>query len=80
MGVMSIRISDKKKKMLKIIASLQEKTIGGLIEELLDDYIDKNMKGLKNTIKEDDLEMIMQLTEESFLDWENDEDEIYNTL
>ncbi|MFP4548235.1 MAG: hypothetical protein ACLFQM_08875 [Fidelibacterota bacterium] len=80
MGVMSIRISDKKKKMLKIIASLQEKTIGGLIEELLDDYIDKNMKGLKNTIKEDDLEMIMQLTEESFLDWENDEDEIYNSL
>jgi hypothetical protein len=80
MGVMSIRISDKKKKMLKIIASLQEKTIGGLIEELLDDYIDKNMKGLKNTIKEDDLEMIMQLTEESFLDWDNDEDEIYNSL
>ena len=80
MGVMSIRISDKKKKMLKIVASLQEKTIGGLIEELLDDYIDKNMKGLKNTIKEDDLEMIMQLTEESFLDWDNDEDEIYNSL
>ena len=38
------------------------------------------MKGLKDTIKEDDLGMIMQLTEESFLDWENDEDEIYNNL
>ena len=80
MGVMSIRISDKKKKMLKVIASIQGKTIGGLIEELLDEYIDKNMKGLKDTIKADDLSMIMQLTEESFLDWENDEDEIYNSL
>ena len=80
MGVMSIRISDKKKKMLKIVASLEEKTIGGFIVELLDEYIDKNMKGLKNTIKEDDLNMIMQLTEESFIDWENDEDEIYNSL
>ncbi len=80
MGVMSIRISDKKKKMLKVIASLQDKTIGGLIEELLDDYIDKNMKGIKDTIKKDDLELIMQLTEESFLDWDNDEDEIYNKL
>jgi hypothetical protein len=80
MGVMSIRISDKKKKMLKIVASLEEKTIGGFIEELLDDYIEKNMKGLKTSIKEDDLDMIMQLTEESFLDWDNDEDEIYNNL
>jgi len=80
MGVMSIRINDKKKKMLKVIASIQGKTIGGLIEELLDEYIDKNMSGLKDTIKEDDLGMIMQLTEESFLDWENDEDEIYNSL
>lgn len=80
MGVMSIRISDKKKKMLKLVANLQEKTIGGFIEELLDDYIEKNMKGLKNTIREDDLEMIMKLTEESFMDWDNDEDEIYNSL
>lgn len=80
MGVMSIRISDKKKKMLKIVASLEEKTIGGFIEELLDEYIEKNMKGLKTTIKEDDLELIMHLTEESFIDWDNDEDEIYNNL
>lgn len=80
MGVMSIRMSDKKKKMLKVVASLEEKTIGGFIEELLDDYIEKNMKGLKTTIKEDDLDIIMQLTEESFIDWDNDEDEIYNKL
>ncbi|MBN2280767.1 MAG: hypothetical protein JXQ65_09305 [Candidatus Marinimicrobia bacterium] len=80
MGVMSIRIDDKKKKMLKIIASIQGKTIGGLIAELLDEYIEKNMSGLKDTIKEDDLAVIMQLTEESFLDWDNDEDEIYNSL
>ena len=80
MGVMSIRISDKKKKMLKIVASLEEKTIGGFIEELLDDYIEKNMKGLKTTIKEDELDLIMKLTEESFTDWDNDEDEIYNNL
>ena len=80
MGVMSIRISDKKKKMLKLVANLQEKTIGGFIEELLDDYVEKNMKGLKHTIREDDLDMIMALTEESFIDWDNDEDDIYNTL
>ena len=77
---MSIRINDKKKKLLKVVASYEDKTIGGLIEEMLDAYIEKNMKGIKPSVKDDHLGTIMQLTEESFMDWDNDEDEIYNNL
>jgi len=80
MGVMSIRMDDKKKKMLKVIASIEGKTIGGLVEELLDEYIDKNKIAFGKNVKEDDLDIIMSLSEKSFFNWENDEDEIYNNL
>jgi len=80
MAVMSIRIDEKKKKMLKIIASLEDRTIGGLVEELIDNYVEENQDKLSTIIEKDDLEDVMKLAEESFLDWENDEDEVYNNL
>jgi len=41
MSVLSIRINEKKRKLLKIISALEEKTIGGLIESWIDEHIEK---------------------------------------
>ncbi len=80
MSVMSVRIDENKRRILKVIASLEGKTMGGVISELIDDYIRKNKKKISLISEKTDLEEIMALSETSFLEWDNDEDEIYNDL
>ena len=80
MSIMSVRIDDNKRRILKVIASLEGKTMGGVISELIDDYIRKNKKKISLILEKTDLEEIMALSETSFLEWDNDEDEIYNDL
>ena len=80
MSVMSVRIDDNKRRVLKAIASLEGKTMGGIISELIDDYISKNKKKISLISEKTDLKEIMALSETSFLEWDNDEDEIYNDL
>ena len=80
MSVMSVRIDDNKRRILKVIASLEGKTMGGVISELIDDYIRKNKKKISLILEKTDLKEIMALSETSFLEWDNDEDEIYNDL
>ncbi|MDP8206325.1 MAG: hypothetical protein P9L92_06645 [Candidatus Electryonea clarkiae] len=80
MGVMSIRIEDKKRKALKIIASIEGKSLGGLLGELIDDYIVRNKRKLLELSEKDDLTEIMRLSEISFQEWDNDEDKIYDRL
>ena len=70
---MSIRIDDRKRRAIKAIASLEGKTISGVIEELIDGYIQDKQK-LSGTSE------IMKLSELSFMEWNNSEDEIYNDL
>lgn len=73
MSVMSIRIDDNKRKAIKAIASLEGKTISSVVEELIDGYIQDKM----NILGESE---IMKLSEISFMEWNNPEDEIYNDL
>ena len=80
MAIMSIRIDDKKRKALKVIASLEGKTMGGLVSELIEDYIVKNKKEISDLGKKADIIELMKLAELSFNDWENSEDEIYDQL
>ena len=80
MAVMSIRIDDKKRKALKVIASLEGKTMGGLVSELIEDYIIKNKKEISDLGEKADIIELMKLAELSFNDWENSEDEIYDQL
>jgi len=54
--------------------------MGGVISELIDDYIRKNKKKISLISEKNDLKEIMALSETSFLEWDNDEDEIYNDL
>jgi predicted DNA-binding protein len=80
MSVMSIRIDDNKRKILKVIASLEGKTMGGIVTELIDEYIKRNREKMKELSKKANLNEIMKLSETSFIEWDNEEDEIYNNL
>lgn len=80
MSVMSVRIDDNKRRVLKVIASLEGKTMGGIISELVDDYIHKNKKKISLILEKSDLKDIMAVSENSFMEWDNEEDEIYNDL
>jgi predicted transcriptional regulator len=80
MSVMSVRIDDNKRRVLKVIASLEGKTMGGIISELVDDYIRKNKKKISQISEKSDLKEIMGFSENSFMEWDNEEDEIYNDL
>ena len=44
MSVMSIRIDNTKRKALKVIASIEGKSMGGIVSELIEDYIKKNKR------------------------------------
>ncbi len=80
MSVMSVRIDDMKKKELKLIAAIQGKTMGGIISALIDQYIQTNKQELKNLSEYNNLQNIMKMSESSFMEWDNKEDEIYNEL
>ncbi len=80
MSVVSIRIDDKKRKVLKVIASLEGKTMGGIVSELIDEYIQRNKEKIKELSEKENLNEIMKFSEASFIEWDNDEDEIYNNL
>ena len=80
MSIMSIRINTEKKKALKVIATIEGKTMGGIVSELIEHYIQKNKAKLQRLSKKDNLYEIMKMSEPSFMEWDNDEDEIYNEL
>jgi len=80
MSVMSIRIDDSKRKVLKVIASLEGKTMGGIVTELIDEYIKRNKEKIIELSEKENLNEIMKLSEASFIEWDNEEDEIYNNL
>jgi len=80
MSVMSIRIDDNKRKILKIIASVEGKTMGGIVSSLIEDYIADNKDKIANLAEAENLQSIAVLSENSFMEWDNEEDEIYDTL
>lgn len=45
---MSVRIDDQKKQALKIIASIEGKSMGGIVAELIETYIDEKKEVLIN--------------------------------
>lgn len=80
MDIMSIRIDSRKRKALKVIASIEGKSMGGIVSELIEDYIQKNKEKIRGLSEQENLHEIMKLSEKSFMEWDNDEDEIYNEL
>ena len=47
MSVMSIRIDDNKRKALKVIASIEGRSMGGIVSELVENYIKQNKEKIK---------------------------------
>ena len=80
MSVMSIRIDDQKRKALKVITSLEGKTISSVIEELIDGYIQKKRGNLVKWLEDEQIMGIMGLSEDSFSEWDNEEDAVYDGL
>jgi hypothetical protein len=80
MAVMSIRIDDNKRKALKVIASIEGKTIGALISDMIDDYVRKNRKKIIKRYEEAEIMEIIMLSDSAFSEWDNEEDDIYNDL
>jgi predicted DNA-binding protein len=81
MGVMSIRVNDDKRKLLKVIASAEGKTISGIVDELIEAYIDKNKTKVINFTAKNEIHGLMKLSESSLTaDWDNEEDSIYDKL
>ncbi len=80
MSVISIRIKDNKQKLLKIISSLEERTIGSLVEEWIDEYIEENKKRYQTELEKENLSGIMKISESSFAEWNNEIDDMYNDL
>ena len=77
---MSIRVDDNKRKILKVIASIEGKTMGNIISELIENYIKKNKGKIIELSAKNNLSEIMKMSEKSFQEWDNEEDEIYNDL
>jgi len=80
MSVMSIRIDNSKRKALKIIASIEGKSMGGIVSELIEDYIKLNKAKISGIAEVENLNEIMNLSSDSFMEWDNKEDEVYNEL
>lgn len=77
MAVMSIRIPEEKRKKLKAIASIEGKSMSNIVSELIENYVAEAWERLKDR---EELKEIMNVSESSFSEWDNNEDEVYNDL
>ena len=77
MGVMSVRIDEKKKKKLKAIASLKGNTMSSIVEKLIEDCVSRFYQEDEQA---EELKAMMKVSELSFEEWDNDEDRVYDDL
>jgi len=80
MAVMSIRIKDEQRRQLKAIASLEGRTMTEVVSELLSEYIRRQKMHLSQHGTPDEVRTLMKLSESSFAEWQNSEDDVYDHL
>jgi hypothetical protein len=80
MAVMSIRIKDGQRRQLKAIASLEGRTMTEVVSELLREYIRRQEVELNRQGKSAELRALIKLSESSFDEWQNSEDDVYDRL
>ncbi|MBP1599221.1 MAG: hypothetical protein H6Q05_4598 [Acidobacteria bacterium] len=80
MAVMSVRVKDDERRLLKALASLEGRTMSDLVSELLGDYLRKRKAQLARGGKSAEVQALMKLSESSFAEWDNREDEVYDGL
>jgi hypothetical protein len=54
--------------------------MGNILTELIEDYISKNKEKIKDLAEKENLNEIMKISEASFMEWDNEEDEVYNDI
>jgi hypothetical protein len=80
MAVMSIRIKDQERKLLKALASLEGRTMTEVVSELLGEYLRKRQAQLNRSGQSAEVRALMRLSESSFAEWDNREDDVYDSL
>jgi len=80
MAVMSIRIDDNKRKLLKVIASAEGRSMTSLVCELLDEYVARKRSSLADYTENREGQALMKVSEAAFAEWDNDEDAVYDSL
>jgi predicted transcriptional regulator len=80
MAVMSIRIKDEQRRQLKAIASLEGRTMTEVVSELVGEYINIQKVELNRHGRSAELRAMMKLSEPSFDEWQNSEDDVYDRL
>jgi hypothetical protein len=80
MAVMSIRIKDQERKLLKAIASLEGRTMTEVVSELVAEYVRKRQVQLNRSGESAEVRALMRLSESSFAEWNNKDDDIYDSL
>ncbi len=71
---LTIEIEDIKKKSLEKIAAQNGKKITEFVTEILDNYL------YQNTAESAEISGMMKLSQNSFSEWDNEEDAIYDKL
>ncbi|HLM01137.1 MAG TPA: hypothetical protein VK400_08765 [Pyrinomonadaceae bacterium] len=71
---LTIEIDDRRRKSLESIAARKGKKVGEFVEEILDDYL------YRENITDEEMRSWMKLSENSFAEWENEEDAAYDKL
>lgn len=80
MAVLSIRVADDKRKLLKMIASVEGKTLSSIVEGLIGQYIEEHKEKWSNASSHEEFTNMLLLSEKAFSEWDNEDDAIYDHL
>ena len=80
MSVISIRIDENKRKLLKVIASAEGRSMTSLVCQLLDEYVERKKASLGDYSQNRDMQALMKVSEDAFAEWDNAEDSVYDSL
>ena len=80
MSVMSIRIDDGRRKLLKALASLEGRSMSDVVAQLIDEYTERRSNQLARDDTSGELQALMKVSESAFSEWDNAEDAVYDNL
>jgi hypothetical protein len=80
LSIMSVRIDDEKRKLVKALASLEGRTMTELVAQLLDEYVERRKALLTGAGRTEELRALMKLSEPAFGEWVNEDDDAYDRL
>jgi hypothetical protein len=79
-AIMSVRLNENKRKQLKLVSTIKKIPMTAIFEKLVDQYLKDNQSILNQYKISDNDHNLMRISEPSFEEWDNPEDEIYDNL